>query len=78
MTVHELVEMHLSPIPSASPKVNPSTKSGTTSRDASRLIATVGESKHTLTDILSAGTSEPVSLGSPNNLIWTARLSGHE
>src|SRR6267142_10311 len=34
-----------------------------------------GDSKRTLTDILSVGASEPTSFGSPNNLICTTYLS---
>ena len=34
-----------------------------------------GDSKRTLTDILSVGASEPASFGSPNNLICTTYLS---
>lgn len=69
MTVHQLVDRHLNPTPSASPNVVPSTKSGVTSWEVWRLRSVEGDSKRILTDTLSVGASEPASLGSPNNLI---------
>ena len=69
VTVHHVLDRHLNPMPSASPNAKPSTKSGTTSWDGSRLIFTADDSKRISTDILSVGTSEPASLGSPNSLI---------
>ncbi len=69
VTVHQLVDRHLNPTPSASPNAMPSTKSGVISWEVSRLIFMEGDSKRTLTDMLSVGASEPASLGSPNNLI---------
>lgn len=69
VTVHQLVDRHLNPTPSASPNAVPSTKSGVTSWEVWRLRFVGGYSKRTLTDMLSVGASEPTSLGSPNNLI---------
>ena len=69
VTVHQLLDRHLNPTPSASPNAIPSTKSGATSWEVSRLMFMEDDSKRTLTDMLIVGASEKASLGSPNNLI---------